>query len=326
MHRNPAHSELDYTAKKTFLFCCRIAFCCFAICYPAFARSDLAAKQARKLIANLPGLSLKTSAVRVKTIRAIDASTFEANAEIESAFRLEKNGPQQWRVTEFRSGQDQWQGMEFFYHALRVELGTSPCDVAELAVGAKTIADPSIKRARCLLADLLGVQLPSDAVRIKAVSPMALPFSSKPSAMVEAFVAANFRFQKGPKGSWRVAAVQIGKRDWVDPEVIASAVNQEKVVGARAELESIARALEAFRVQRGFYVESKSEAVLIDFLSPHYLSSVIRLDPWRRPYRYEGMRDSFTLSSLGPDGKENTSDDIVVSGRPRSAAKTTLPN
>lgn len=278
------------------------------------------------MIANLPGLSLKTSLVRVKSIRAIDISTFEANAEIQSAFRLEKNGPQQWRVTEFRTGQDQWQGMEFVNRALRVEVGASPCDVAELTVSANATTDPSIKRARCLLAELLGVQLPADAVRIKAVSPMALPFSSKPSAMVEAVVTANFHFQKGPKGSWRVAAIQIGKRDWVDPEVIASAVNQQRVIGARAELESIARALEAFRAQRGFYVESKSEAVLIDFLSPHYLSRVIRLDPWGRPYRYEGTRDRFTLSSLGPDGKENTNDDIVVGGRPGSAANTTLAN
>jgi hypothetical protein len=303
-----------------------MAICCCVISSPAFGKGELNAKQARTLIARMSGLALKTSAVHVKTIRPVDASTFEANTEIESAFRLESSGPQQWRVLELRTGQDQWQELEFIFRALKFAQNASPCDVPELAVSGRTTTDPSVKRARCLLADLLGVQLPSDDVRIKAVSPMALPFSSKPSALIEAFVAADFRFQKGLHGSWRVAAVRTGNRDWVDPETILSAVNAEKGIRARAELESIAKAIEDFRRQRGFYVESKSEAVLIDFLSPRYLSRVIRLDPWRRAYRYEGTRDRFTIRSLGPDGEENTSDDIVLSGPMRAAARQPISN
>ena len=53
-------------------------------------------------------------------------------------------------------------------------------------------------------------------------------------------------------------------------------------------LETIAIALEAFKRERGSYVESKSEAQLIDFLSPHYLARAIRVDAWDRPYEYEG--------------------------------------
>lgn len=312
-------------ANAAVLFCSVIALCCFAISSPASAGGALDAKQARKIIANMAGLSLKTDAVHVKTIRPIDASTLEANAEIDTAFRLEKNVAEQWRVVEFRTGQDQWQGLEFVFRSLKFTKDASPCDAPDLAVAEKTVADPSLKRSRCLLADLLGVQLPSDDVRIKAVSPMVLPFSSKPSAMVEAFVAADFRLQKGANGSWRVAAVKTGDRNWIDPEVIMNGVNVEKAASARAELEALAKALEAFRGRRGFYVESKSQAILVDFLSPRYLSSVIRLDPWRRPYAYEGTKDHFTLRSLGPDGKENTSDDIVLSGPTHPAASQNIP-
>lgn len=293
---------------KTLLFCL-LTLCLFSISPSALAKGDLSPGQARKLIATLPGFNLKSSSVRVNTIRSIDASTFEASAEIATAFRAEKNANGQWRVLEFRTGQDQWQGIEIIARALKVEPNAGACDAAELAT--KTTTDPSIRRARCLLAELLGVALPSDAVRIKAISTMALPFSSKPSALIEALVAAEFRFNKGPKGSWRAAGLRTGTRAWVDPEIVFTAVNNEMVTETRAELDSIAKALEEFRRQRGFYVEAKSERVLIDFLSPRYLSPVIRLDPWRRPYLYEGTRDQFTLRSVGPDGKENTQDDIV---------------
>ena len=307
------------------LYYCVIALCCFAINSRASAAGALDAKEARKLIANMTGLSLKTGAVRVKSVRPIDASTFEASAEIQTAFRLEKNGLDQWRVVEFRTGQDQWQGLEFVFRSLKFSKDTSPCDAPDQAVAERAVADPSLKRSRCLLADLLGVQLPSDDVRIKAVSPMVLPFSSKPSAMVEAVVTADFRFQKGVNGSWRVAALKTGNRTWIDPEVLMNGVNMEKAAGARADLQVLARALEDFRSRRGFYVESKSQSVLVDFLSPRYLSSVIRVDPWRRPYAYEGTRDHFTLRSLGPDGKENTSDDIVLSGSTHPGASQTIP-
>ncbi|MFN2513751.1 MAG: type II secretion system protein GspG [Pyrinomonadaceae bacterium] len=44
---------------------------------------------------------------------------------------------------------------------------------------------------------------------------------------------------------------------------------------------------------------------------------MIRLDPWQEPYQYRGERDNFTLRSLGPDRKDNTADDIVITGSAR---------
>ena len=83
---------------------------------------------------------------------------------------------------------------------------------------------------------------------------------------------------------------------------------------AANELLTVAKALGDFRRDRGYFVVSKSESVLIDHLSPRYLARVIRTDPWHRPYHYEGQQDRYSLRSAGPDGKTNTEDDIVVSG------------
>ncbi len=93
------------------------------------------------------------------------------------------------------------------------------------------------------------------------------------------------------------------------------ALNSEKTARARAELESIATALESYRREHGFYLESKSEAALIDNLNPRYLARVIRVDPWHQPYQYEGARAGFVLRSTGPDGKPDTADDVTVASR-----------
>src|SRR5437016_2130807 len=170
----------------------------------------------------------------------------------------------------------------------------------------RAACDRTPKESRRLIARMAGIQLPSDAVRIKEVSAMGN------SATVVAQVETAFRFDKGGDGKWRVAEIRTGDRRWEDVDMLMKALNAEKAARARAELESIATALESFRRDRGSYLESKSEAALIDNLNPHYLKSVIRVDPWHQPYEYEGSRNSFVLRSSGPDGKPNTSDDVTI--------------
>lgn len=171
--------------------------------------------------------------------------------------------------------------------------------------------DLTPREARRLIAHLAGIQLPSDAVRIKDIS------SLGNSAVVVAQVETAFRLVKGDNDQWRVADIRTGDRRWEDVDLLVRALNAEKAARARAELESIATALESYRRDHGFYVESKSEAVLIDHLSPRYLPRVIRLDPWHQPYEYEGARNSFLLRSVGPDGKSGTIDDLIVANIPR---------
>lgn len=181
--------------------------------------------------------------------------------------------------------------------------------VASVFVIATTRAagDLTPKEARRLIARMAGIQLPSDAVRVKEVSAMGN------SATVVAQVETAFRFDKGGDGKWRIAEIRTGDRRWEDVDMLVKALNSEKSARARAELESIATALESFRRDRGFYVEAKTEAALIDMLNPRYLPRVIRVDPWHRPYEYEGTRASYVLRSAGPDEKPNTADDVTIS-------------
>jgi len=166
--------------------------------------------------------------------------------------------------------------------------------------------DLSPKQARQIIARMAGIQLPSDAVRIKDIS------SAGNSAVVVAQVETAFRLVKGDKGKWRVAEIRTGDRRWEDVDLLTKALNLEKTARARAELESIATALEAYRRERGAYLESKSQAALVDSLNPRYLARIIRIDPWHKPYEYEGSRTGYVLRSSGPDEKANTADDVTI--------------
>jgi hypothetical protein len=166
--------------------------------------------------------------------------------------------------------------------------------------------DLTPKEARKLIARMAGINLPSDAVRVKEVSAMGN------SATVIAQVETAFRFDRGGDGKWRIAEIRTGDRRWEDVDLLMKALDAEKTSRARAELESIATALESYRREHGAYLESKTESVLIDNLNPRYLPSIIRIDPWHQPYQYEGTRGSFVLRSSGPDEKPNTADDVVV--------------
>ena len=179
--------------------------------------------------------------------------------------------------------------------------------ISVISMQTEAAGDLSPKEARKLIARMAGINLPSDAVRIKSVS------SLGSSAVVIAQVETAFRFVN-ENDKWRVAEIRTGDRNWEDVNSLVRALNAEKTSRVRAELDTIATALEAFKREQGSYVESKSEAQLIDFLSPRYLARVIRVDAWHQPYAYEGTRDSYVLRSAGPDGKPNTSDDITRSG------------
>jgi hypothetical protein len=174
---------------------------------------------------------------------------------------------------------------------------------------ADAAADLSPKEARRLIARVAGINLPSDAVRVKEVSSMGS------SAVVVAEIETAFRLEKGDDDKWRVAEIRTGDNQWENIDTLMRAVNAEKAERAKAELETVATALEAFKRERGFYVESKSESTLIDHLNPRYLPRIVRVDPWHKPYIYEGTQTSFTLRSSGMDGKDNTPDDLVVSNR-----------
>jgi Type II secretion system (T2SS), protein G len=284
----------------------------FVILSPTHARADLSKNQARKLIQTMAGWSLPGSAVRVASVNSSGNESAEVSAEIQTIFRLALNEGS-WQLSEIRTGPDRWERLDVIARAANVELPTRECDAPSQFVRSRSGSELTNKRARCLIASLLGVQLPSDDVRIKDISPFGLSIGSESSALVTALVRADFRFAQGASG-WSLVQFKSGNRDWVNVTDVPAAMDQIKHSTASEELSTIAKALSDFRRDRGSFIISDKESVLIDHLSPRYLTRVIRVDPWHRPYHYEGQQNSYSLRSLGPDGKANTPDDIVVSG------------
>jgi hypothetical protein len=277
------------------------------------AKSPLSASSARNVIRRMSGIELPSAAVRVKSLSSPDKSTVDVLAQIETAFRFVKEREQQcWRIAEIRTGDNRWEETKLILSALGVEEKEGACAEANQAERESEEIDPNVSEARCLIAQLTGSEQASDAVRVRSVAPLSIPLSDAPSAVVESRVEAEFRLQRGVDKKWRVTQIRTGSNAWADVGLLVSALNEQKRRRALDELNAVALALEAFRNERGFYVEAETESALVDQLNPRYLRRVIRVDPWRKPYQYEGTRNSYLLRSDGADGKPNTNDDIII--------------
>src|SRR5260370_28872499 len=82
--------------------------------------------------------------------------------------------------------------------------------------------DLSPKEARKIIARMAGIQLPSDAVRIKDIS------NAGNSAVVVAQVETAFRLVKGDHGKWRVAEIRTGARRCEDLDTLMTTRTVEK--------------------------------------------------------------------------------------------------
>jgi len=92
---------------------------------------------------------------------------------------------------------------------------------------------------------------------------------------------------------------------------------QARQAAAHADISSIKTALDAFEVDNGYYPKGLSDLLqqpgnAKNWHGP-YLDK-LPVDPWGNPYVYyfpgRHNQNSFDLSSIGPDGKEGTEDDI----------------
>jgi len=269
------------------------------------ARADLSRNQARKLISDISGVSLPKGDIHVVNVTQGEGTSANVTAEIELAFRATQTKGGVWRLSEVRFGPDKWEELALIAQAGNFQLSEPDCKA-----GAKA-SDLKNSEARCLIANLFGVTLPSDEVRIKEISAFGLPLGTRASALIVSLVELSFRFARD-NGKWELTGFKSGSRDWSDVRALPQSLNTQKQTVARADLDLIVTALDSYRRDRGSFVVSEKESVVIDHLSPRYLRQVIRLDPWHRPYQYRGERDRFTLRSIGPDGKPDTPDDVVA--------------
>lgn len=101
----------------------------------------------------------------------------------------------------------------------------------------------------------------------------------------------------------------------------AGRTEQARRTAAQSQIATFGTALDAFEVDNGYYPKGGNglQDLVIqprdaqNWKGP-YLKSEIPLDPWGRAYIYEcpGKRNpsGYDLMSMGPDGRENTEDDI----------------
>lgn len=180
---------------------------------------------------------------------------------------------------------------------------------AQIESVARTAAEKlSVKQARRAIARTAGIELPTDSVEVEKTGISMLGSS----ATVEAKVKTAFRLQQNAQGDWEVAEIRVGDRRWENVALLRQALDREKTERARAELETLRVALEAFRRERGHYPPVMTGRELADHLSPRYLPQAMRLDPWHEPYDYTGTSISYRLRSAGSDRKTGTADDITV--------------
>jgi hypothetical protein len=184
--------------------------------------------------------------------------------------------------------------------------------VLGLGVGVSLLGVAAVARelgareARHVIAEALGLDT-ADRVHIKLVS-----VGAGGEAVVEATVTAAFHMKSDKSGKWVVSEVRTGDRNWESLELIETAVKKEKILRTTADMRTLAAALEAFRKERGTYVPAKTGAALVDNLAPAYLDKIVRLDAWSHEFQYDGTEIGYRLTSLGPDGKSGTGDEIVI--------------
>jgi len=177
-----------------------------------------------------------------------------------------------------------------------------------VALGSGAVAlgrELGVREAREALAGLLG--RPPDGLRIKAVSPGLVGGDATVTAQMDV----TFQIHKNTDGTWAVASVRLADGRWQRVDELQRALDAEKAVHAKADLTSLANGLEAYRTARGFYPDAESVSALVDSLSPRFAESIVRVDPWDRPYYYRLTANGFRLGSSGPDGQPDTGDDVV---------------
>ena len=186
------------------------------------AYQNLSSSQARKAIRTAAGISLPGDSVRVQRVEGT-----EATAELELVFRATQHDGR-WRLSEVRTGPDRWERLDLIAQAAKIELAGDECDAPSQFARTAETTELTTKRARCLVAGLLGVSLPSDDVRIRDVSPFGFSFgSADATALIVALVRLDFRFVRDRRG-WQVADVKSGNRDWTNVAALPAAVDQLK--------------------------------------------------------------------------------------------------
>jgi hypothetical protein len=317
----------DTTRRAIFILSVCAALCALAAggagVATGAAEKAIKKDEARKLIAAASVLELNKEAVTIREISPPGAVA-TVLAGVKLGFHFTRDAAGGWRVVEVRTGDRKWEPFDLLARALgeesiaaaRAELDAFAAELAALvkdksanagdAPGSQPAAGDKNRPPKELRRGALSVSNPAVALA-----------PSGSSVVLELEVETSVDFVRDARGRWQVARLRVGGgsgggRGFEAFDAFERALNAEKLARARADLDSLAVALEAYRRERGFYVVAETGSGLVDHLNPRYTAAFIRFDPWHHPYEYEGARERYTLRSLGADGKPNTADDVTV--------------
>lgn len=310
---------------------------------PPLAAKGIKKGDAQKAIAATPPFTLRTGNVVVKEINSTETSAV-VRAGLRVAFRFERDKGGAWRVVQMRSGDRQWEEFDVVERAAgaerlapaRAALESFAAELAALQAAAaklkadekkKDDGDTATRGARgaaesARAGDKKSTQKskekapepPEDELvrgPLSVKNPAAALSAMGASAVVEAEIDSTYELVR-ERGKWRVTSARVGAESWREFDTLARALDAAKAARALSDLQTLAAALEIYRRERGSYVVADTGVALVDHLNPRFTPLFVRVDPWHRPYEYEGAPASYTLRSLGPDGKPNTPDDVTV--------------
>jgi hypothetical protein len=154
------------------------------------------------------------------------------------------------------------------------------------------------------------IDIPEESLQKEDVDVVNVTQVSGSEAVVETRLKTAFRLER-VRGKWLVREVRLGQRQWEKVSDLIQTLDFVKAEETRKMLDTIAEAIERYRRENSSLPVFKDYIALSDFLSPKYLTPLIRLDAWRRPFEAELRSNTIVIRSAGPDGKYGTTDDIV---------------
>jgi hypothetical protein len=136
-------------------------------------------------------------------------------------------------------------------------------------------------------------------------------------AVAEAGLPMAFRLSKTKGSGWRVNAVRMGDRNWMDAQEFLAALNEVRARQTQRNLEQLREGIRKYQARKGALPAVSDIVKLTDLLFPEFMAEAIRYDAWSHEFKVDSTGDSaIQLSSAGPDGVLGNTDDIRLEVRP----------
>jgi hypothetical protein len=153
------------------------------------------------------------------------------------------------------------------------------------------------------------INIPQEELEKEDVDVVKVSQTSGSEAIVETRLKTAFRLEK-VRGKWEVREVRLGHGQWEKVGNLERTLEIVRIEETKRMLDRIADSIRTYKQATGSLPEFKDYISLSDALSPKFMTPLIRLDAWRRPFGAERLDKSVFFWSTGPDGKTGTSDDI----------------